>query len=156
MITERIGDLLTARDLTHVAHQANLYHTFGAGLAAQISVTWAHAIRADKRTAYGDEAKLGTYSLSDGRPVVVNLYSQRGDRVDGAQTDYAALRRALTTLEEELNVERAFGEPVLLGVPYRLGCGLAGGSWPKVYGVLAAVFGPSPVSLVVVKLPGEI
>lgn len=155
MITERIGDLLTEAGLTHVAHQANLYHTFGAGLAAQIAVTWPHAHRADKRTAYGDEAKLGTYSVGDGRPVVVNLYSQRGERVDGVQTDYGALRRALVALEDELRTP-AWRVMPRLGVPYRLGCGLAGGSWPKVYGILEAVFGKSPVAVVVVRRPEDV
>lgn len=150
MITERVGDLLTERDLTHIAHQCNLYHTFGAGLAAQIAVTWAHAHKADKRTAYGDEAKLGTYSVGVGRPIVVNLYTQRGERVDGVQTDYTALLRALRALETDLRGYRA-DAGIRLGLPYRLGCGIAGGSWPKVYGIIEKVFGASPVAVVVVR-----
>lgn len=149
MITERVGNLLTDPDLTHVAHQANLYHTFGAGLALSIRRTWPHAEAADRRTAYGFKGKLGTFSI--GAPTVLNLYAQDG--MGPGSTDYVALRTALAGAEEFL---RDGGSRVRLGLPYRLGCGLAGGSWPKVYGIIEAVFGKSPVQVVIVKLPSEI
>lgn len=155
MITERVGDLLTEPGLTHVAHQANLYCSFGAGLALQIARKWPHAAARDGQTAPGDRRKLGTYTTAEyprgsGKgPVVVNLYSQSGSYRQSDRTDYVALRRALTDLERELR-----GRPgVRLGLPHGLGCGLAGGSWPKVYGILEAVFGDSPVAVVVVRLP---
>lgn len=151
MITERVGNLLEENDLTHIAHQANLYHSFGAGLAAAIRTRYPYALEADQQTPYGDAAKLGTYSRGDGGcgdPTVVNLYAQRGEK-----TDYKALRAAVTSLEKDLR--RHAGSALRLGIPYRLGCGLGGGSWPKVYGILEAVFGKSPVDVVIVKLPEE-
>ncbi len=151
MITERVGDLLDQPDLSHVAHQANLYHTFGAGLARQIALKFPYALVEDLATPYGDPAKLGTYSIGvsgDDRPNVVNLYAQYSIAGSGVQTDYVALRKALTTLEEFL---RPSDRVARLGLPYRLGCGLAGGSWPHVYGIIEAVFGKSPVEVVVVR-----
>lgn len=159
MITERVGDLLTEPDLTHIAHQANLFHTFGAGLALQIARKYPYALAADKQTPYGDPAKLGTYSYGvsgDDRPNVVNLYSQAvfaHDVRGGDVTDYVALRKALTALE---TYTRPASRVARLGVPYGLGCGLAGGSWPKVYGILEAVFGTSPVLVVVVRRPEDL
>lgn len=153
MITERVGDLLAQADLTHIAHQANLYHAFGAGLARAIAETHPYAEAADARTPHGDPAKLGTYSAGVDPaavgPIVINLYSQHRDDGAGNHTDYDALRAALTALEGELR-----GHPgARLGLPYYLGCGIAGGSWAKVYGVVEAVFARSPVDVVVVRLP---
>ncbi len=155
MITERIGDLLTERDLTHIAHQANLFHAFGAGLARQIALKLPHALLADLGTAYGFKGKLGCFSIGDGKPVVLNLYSQRGAEDGFAEclTDYEALRVALHGVEEFL---RDGAPSVRLGLPYRLGCGLAGGSWPHVYGIVEDVLGKSPVEVVIVKLPQEV
>ena len=153
MITERIGDLLTEPDLTHIAHQANLFHCFGAGLALQIARLFPYAEEADLRTPFGDDRKLGTYSVGvsgDDRPNVVNLYTQDG--FGPGSTDLAAMREALENLHDFL----LLGDRIAcLGLPYRLGCGLAGGSWPKVYGVIEAVFGSSTMGVVIVKLPSE-
>lgn len=154
MITERVGDLLTEADLTHVAHQANLYHTFGAGLARQISLQYPYAEVADRRSAYGAQVKLGTFSVGEGDgPTVLNLYSQRGseDGYSECLTDYEALRVVLTAVRAYLrDVPGA-----RLGVPYRLGCGLAGGSWPRVYGLLETIFGDAKVDVVVVRRPED-
>lgn len=155
MITERVGDLLTETDLTHIAHQCNLFHIFGGGLALAIAQKFPYAWAADKRTPYGDAKKLGTYSVGisgDERPNVLNLYTQAAFAQDvrGQDfTDYAALRRALMALEEERRGKHGFR----LGLPHGLGCGLAGGSWPKVYGIIEAVFGKSSVPVVIVRLP---
>lgn len=151
MITEREGDLLQQPDLTHVAHQANLYHTFGAGLAAEIDKLWPHAAEADCRTPYGSEAKLGTYSLADGAPAVVNLYSQRPWR-PGPLTDYAALETALRALERSLR-DRAGAR---VGLPHRLGCGIAGGDWARVREVIDVVFEASPVEVVICARPEDL
>jgi len=146
MISKREGDLLQ-----HVAHQANLYHTFGAGLAAEIVRLWPHAAEADCRTPYGAEAKLGTYSLAEGSPAVVNLYSQRPWR-PGPLPDYAALETALRALARSLR-DRA---GVRVGLPYKLGCGIAGGDWAHVLEVLEAVFQSSPVEVVICARPEDL
>lgn len=158
MISERVGNLLTEPDLEVIAHQANLFHTFGAGLARAIAAKYPYALEADRKTPYGDEKKLGSFSYGvsgDDRPNVVNLYSQAvfaHDVRGGDATDYDALRRALEGVEKFLAPSSSVAR---LGLPYRLGCGLAGGSWPKVYGIIEAAFGKSPVSVVIVKLPEE-
>ncbi len=152
MITERSGDLLEQLDLTHIAHQANLYHTFGAGLAAAIGELWPHAAAVDCLTPYGNDSKLGTYSLADEQsPAVVNLYSQRGWR-PGPLTDYVALETALRALERSLR-DRAGAR---VGLPYKLGCGIAGGDWTRVREVIDAVFAKSPVEVVICTRPEDV
>lgn len=149
MITERIGDLLDQKDLTHIAHQANLGHTFGAGLALQIGRRFPYATDADRGTPLNDRRKLGTYSIGvspdgDG-PNIVNLYSQ-----DGWSTDYSALHEALTNLEEFL---RPSDRVAALGLPRGLGCGIANGSWERVRRIIDSVFAESSVRVVICELP---
>ena len=155
MISEREGDLLDQTDLEFIAHQANLRHTFGAGIAIQIARRYPYSMAADAATEYDDKKKLGTYSICvspDGKgPNVVNLYSQNG--MGPGSTDYAALRLALTRLEDFM---RPSARVARLGLPYRLGCGLAGGSWPKVYGIIHDVFDKSPVDVVIVTRPQDV
>ena len=149
MIRERTGDLLTEKDLTHIAHQANLYHTFGAGLALQIARKFPYAENADKKTKHGFLGKLGCFSVGSGDgPTVLNLYTQ-----EGMGTHYHAMRCAMDGVEDFL---RSGAPKVRLGIPYRLGCGLAGGSWPRVYGIIEAVFGKSSVEVVIVRLPEDL
>lgn len=152
MIAERVGDLLEQSDLTHVAHQANLYHTFGAGLAAAIARRWPHAVEADCKTPYGSDAKLGTYSAAiEHSPVVVNLYSQRAWRA-GPLTDYAALETALRALERSLRDHAG----ARVGLPFQLGCGIAGGDWARVRAVIEAVFAESSVEAVICTRPEDL
>jgi O-acetyl-ADP-ribose deacetylase (regulator of RNase III) len=151
MISERTGDLLEQNDLTHIAHQANLYHTFGAGLAAQIADKYPSVVRADKRTQYGAIEKQGSYSMAWGdrktkRPVIVNLYTQNGK----GGTNYHAMEHALSALEKQLAAEQQKADrPAKLGLPYRLGCGIAGGNWAIVSGIIDKVFMRSPVEVVI-------
>ncbi len=158
MITERVGDLLEQKDLTHIAHQCNLFHCFGGGLAAQIKKKYPRAAKVDKmRTAYGDANKLGTYTVAEpqsGVSFIINLYTQGPvsedfDDRNEVLTDYRAMRKALKTLEKGLRLYQ--DKEVLLGLPWGLGCGIAGGSWPKVYGIIEDVFGKSPVEVVICR-----
>lgn len=156
MITEREGSIFEQDDLTHIAHQANLYHTFGAGIAAEIKRRYPYAFQADKATNCGDEEKLGTFSAGmpptggGPAPVVVNLYSQRGlgARVS---TDYVAMRRAMYLLRDWLELLK---RPVVLGLPHGIGCGLARGDWKRVAPIIGDVWGNrTNIRTVVCRLP---
>lgn len=153
MITERSGDLLEQTDLTHIAHQANLYHTFGAGLALAIARKFPEALEADKKTPFAENSKLGFYSQTDaaqhGGPVIVNLYSQRG--FGAGSTHYIALEMALRALERSLRDQTA----VRIGLPFKLGCGLAGGDWGRVRTIIEAVFAGSPIEVVICIRPED-
>ena len=155
MISERDGDIFTQKDLTHISHQCNLFHTFGSGIAADIRKRFPQALEADKRTAYGVPKKLGQYSKTayrDGSPIIVNIYSQNGISPVVRQTNYAALGMAFFMLEKELQAIQALsGEDLVLGIPYKIGCGLGGGDWSVVKPILHSVFEESPVHAVICK-----
>lgn len=47
MITTKTGDLLKAQDVDVIVHRANLFHTFGGGIARFIGKIWPEAYEAD-------------------------------------------------------------------------------------------------------------
>jgi O-acetyl-ADP-ribose deacetylase (regulator of RNase III) len=160
VIEHRVGDIFEQKDLTHIAHQANLFHTFGSGIAKEIKERYLRAYEADKRTIYGDRLKLGQYSQSShperrgepNFPTIVNIYSQDGIGGQDRQTNYAALGSALLQLERELQGLYAMsGGKVKLGIPHRIGCGLANGDWKVVRAVIESAFGASPVPVIICK-----
>lgn len=152
MIEHRTGDLLIQPDLTHLVHQANLYHTFGAGIALAIKKKYPEAYRADCLTTKGDKSKLGSWSVGKpaSGPYVLNLYSQVGIGSKDRQTSYDALDTGLRSIELAL---RSTDEEVVLGMPHCLGCGLANGRWPVVQAIVSDVFRGSPVRVVICRLP---
>jgi O-acetyl-ADP-ribose deacetylase (regulator of RNase III) len=148
MIEYRTGDLLEQPDLTHMMHQCNLYNTFGSGLAAVIRKKHPEAFEADCETTYGDMEKLGSWSsaiLKNGQ-VMINLYAQIGLDAKHRTTSYDAMVASLTALEISLATAPT---PVVLGIPYKMGCGLAGGSWKIVKSIIEDVFEKSSVKVVI-------
>lgn len=153
MIQTREGDLLQQPDLTHVLHQCNLFCNFGSGLAADIKRKYPDAYRADCGTVKGDMTKLGTYSTAEVRPGfwIVNLYSQIGIHATDRTTSYDAMVKGLTLLESHLRL-LAERDVVCVGIPYKLGCGLAHGSWSVVEAIIREAFGAhSPIRTVICK-----
>lgn len=151
-IEERTGDIFKQLDIDVVVHQANLYHTFGAGIAKIIRERYPYAYDADRATKYGDEGKLGTFSIAYGHPdpVFVNLYSQYGIGGQDRNTSYDAMAHGLHALEKHLY---SHNPKALLGIPHTMGCGLAGGDWTIVRAIIESVFADSIVKVVICKLP---
>jgi len=145
-IEYRVGNLLEQEDLTHMAHQANLYKTFGSGIARAIKEKFPRAYEADQRSV----GVLGTWSVSDGTPTIFNLYTQKGISSVDRVTSYDHLDTTLRALERNLAVSQ---RPVRLGIPDHLGCGLAHGDWKIVLAMLQSIFETSNVQLVICKLP---
>ena len=155
MITEITGDLLDVAAegrVDVIVHQANLMHTFGAGIARAILTRFPYAFEADRRTGRGDKNKLGHFSIGvpdDNKlPVVVNLYSQTS--LYPSHTSYDNIFEGLTelcaTLEPITSVTR-------IGFPFQMGCGLADGNWRIVRTIIEEVFRDSRFEIVIVQLP---
>jgi O-acetyl-ADP-ribose deacetylase (regulator of RNase III) len=138
-----------------IVHQANLEHTFGAGIARQIRLRLPYAYRADLRSPFNDPIKLGTYtigvpdaSIGEFGPVVVNLYSQTS--LYPSHTSYDAMYDGLYDLRRFLEASRTFQS---VGFPYQMGSGLADGKWEIVEAIIKAAFAGSSIKVKIVKLP---
>ena len=134
------GDLLrlfAAGRFDVIVHGCNCFHQMGAGIAKQIAAAHPEAVAADRRTGYGDRAKLGTYSVAtiggsvDHPPRdlhIVNAYTQyyyRGRR----NTDYRAIQDVFRRIAADFRGLR-------VGIP-RIGAGLGGGEWATIEAIIA-------------------
>jgi O-acetyl-ADP-ribose deacetylase (regulator of RNase III) len=121
-------DILTVKQGI-IAHQVNMAGVMGAGLALKIREKWRKVY-----TRYRwDGVKLGECQIVDVGDglFVANLCGQRGYGGRGRRTDYDALRQAMNTLS-------AYTYPRGLQVylPHGIGCGLGGGDWTVVSGII--------------------
>jgi O-acetyl-ADP-ribose deacetylase (regulator of RNase III) len=133
------GDIL---DAMHgiICHQTNCQGSMGAGLAKQIRTKYPHVFReyAKLVKGWGKKGCLGKCQIVTVTPktlYIANLFGQyayypRGQR----HTDYGALSTALASLAQwhKDNCHPEF--PIF--IPYLIGCGLGGGSWPEVEGII--------------------
>lgn len=148
-ITHRSGNLLEQPDIDVIVHQANLYHTFGAGIAKAIKEKFPRAYEADLMTRKGTTTKLGNFSIGitdPTKPVVVNLYSQRGMSLTSYDAMAEGLGRLALILSNLPSVKR-------VGFPYGMGCGLADGNWEIVKTIIEQAFKDTDFEIVIVKLP---
>lgn len=132
------GNLLEA-DVDIICHQVNCKGVMGAGLAKQIKTLYPEVY-----TEYynlckenNPEKLLGVcqqVSCHNGR-YVANLFGQLGYGKNKIQTDYKALEQALSIV-----AQRAIQYEESVGIPYLLGCGLAGGDWNIVYEIINRLF----------------
>lgn len=133
MVTIKKGDLLVDATEKVIAHQVNCKGVAG-GLAAAIFEKWPDAEndyrQLTTRIPMG-RVLLGMPQLTgqqkDGH-IIANLY---GQLLPGADYRPDAVRKALTCLGE---IARQSGWSVAL--PYKLACGICGGDWDEVLGII--------------------
>lgn len=149
MITEFKGSIFDCPEADIIVHQANCFHTMGAGIAKVIAQKYPEAVKADKETIKGDKNKLGSFSIGFGkdRKIIINMYSQYSFSNTHIETDYTAMETAL----EEIKLF-AKSHHRNIAIPYKIGCGLAGGDWNTVYNILMKIFDKSDVKLIICKL----
>jgi hypothetical protein len=140
------GDLLRSAEVDVIIHQCNCQATMGKGIAKDIKAMFPGAYAADQLNHPYDAPvkKLGHLSSatckhpSFGNVVeVVNLYGQlhywkTGSPRDTVWTDYDAVRAGFEKLFTEtipaFQEKTGLAEP-LIGIPFNMGCALAGGDW---------------------------
>lgn len=136
------GDILDRAvfpDVAVVCHQVNTKGVMGGGLALQIRQRYPEVYEEYIKLCegYGSDGLMGVCQgvrTKDGL-YVANLFGQEGYG-RGLQTDYRALRTSLEVVRA--NLDKFEGK---VAIPYNLGCGLAGGDWGLVRGILDEVFG---------------
>ena len=124
------GDLL-ASDATMIIHQANCFNVMGGGIARQIKRRYPQVFHEDRNHSIpvGDINRLGTYSsVSYLNKIIINAYGQHGYGGDKVYTQTDKLIQAIRqAVQENPNYTTK------VGLPYQIGCGLAGGNWEEVF-----------------------
>lgn len=137
-IREIKGDI-TKTDCNIIAHGCNCFCVMGAGVAAALKRKWPEVYEADVRTMIGDKNKLGTFTYTftkDGK-LIFNLYTQYYYGRDRPHVSYLALQDALEGMRDFIEGQSSILPRIALP---RIGCGLAGGEWGVVRGIIEEVF----------------
>lgn len=126
-------------DIDILVHGCNCYHTMGAGIAKQISGCFPEALIEDKKTPIGPE-KLGTISIAKVKRLcgvdgyIINAYTQDTYWDTQRMLSYEAVKNCMIQVREFAQAKN-----LSIAMP-KIGCGLAGGDWEKVSGILEEVF----------------
>lgn len=150
------GDVLNC-EATLVAHQVNAFGVMGGGIAAAI---WP-LLTPESQSAYVERCRhnaklpvtewMGSIQILDTKREelkICNLFTQFPAPVDGSfdLTAYNYLRQAL----DLLRFYAVFNDYDIVGVPARIGCGIAGGDWGKVQRIIHDVYDDSGVTMLIV------
>lgn len=162
MIIERIGDILES-EVNIICHQTNCKGVMGGGIAKTIRDK---IFTREQFDAYQtlckdrDKELLGMIQpMFCKNKVIVNCFGEYDHKIYPA-TDYDALYRSLKTVKDNMILFTNSGildRPPVLGIPGLIGCGLAGGSWDKVYEeILVPLFAEEPQDLYIYYFTEEI
>ena len=135
------GDILSPANkdrITIICHQVNCKGVMGAGLAKQIRSRYPEVY--NKYRWLCEKTLVSHNLLGHCQPIevganlfVANLFGQYNYGTDKRYTDYQALSNSLNQLA--LAFQDA-ATPVVIRIPYKMGCGLAGGEWPTVLNII--------------------
>jgi len=136
-----------------IAHCCNTMNVMGAGIAKQIADRYPEAKEADDECAKIGQNDLGERSFAEveiedtnslphqefgknnRKCKIYNLYTQDGIGF-GREVNYEALYRNLHLMRNALNDD----PNCVLGLPYQMSSGLAGGSWEIVSAMINTIF----------------
>ena len=129
-----IGDLLEADDSV-IVHQTNCTTTTAAGLARTLFQRFPHANTYTARKHVRSPATIDVRGRPGQERVVVNFNAQirpgkaaaSGEDSEEARMDM--FQRCLAALA--VYIRESMEDPVTVGFPWRIGCGLAGGTWQR-------------------------
>ena len=128
------GDLFST-DAKYICHQVNCMGKMGAGIARTIREKYPAAyeeyVRMCKYEWIPAELLGYTQIVPSRDKLIANLFAQERYGFDGKRyTDYDAFRRCLQSLK------RAVPVGYQIAFPYGIGCGLGGGEWDVMYGII--------------------
>ena len=156
MIQEKKGDLMKAKENV-IAHQVNCKGVMGAGIAKLIRHQFLTASQYKQYQeickSFGEEllGKCYLMRIAGNKRYVANLWGENEPTGIRQDTDYGALKNALKELELTVSQNN-----LTVALPSYLGCGLAGGDWQVVYGMIQEVFCHSSVPVTIYYLEDSI
>lgn len=134
-----------------IAHQVNCLGVMGGGIALQIRnlypTVYTTYYEYCKKRKHEKEKLLGNLLICNTKnKIIANCFGQLNISKRKCMTDYEMLKKSFTTLKmyaENCNLS--------IALPYKIGCGLAGGDWEIVYNILKDLFEQSNVKCVLYK-----
>ena len=137
------GDLLDS-SCDYICHQVNCRGVMGAGVAKQIRERWPWVFSSYlaycERSKSRGESPLGNIwgvriDHDDRNPQwVVNMFAQEDYGYYGGRfTSYDAFAKCLETMRDRLPKDKT------IGFPKNIGCGLGGGDWIVILGMITTI-----------------
>lgn len=142
MIKERIGNILDEQKGI-ICHQVNHQGVMGAGLAKQIRTKYPllfddyFSLCRNYTFSYVREmGVISYYKVGEGLGIA-SVFGQEhyGRENNRVYTDYISLKNGLVNVARIAMID---GKEVF--IPHGMGCGLAGGNWDIVRGIIETVF----------------
>ncbi len=156
------GNLLIAKDVDVIGHQANCQNTFGSGIARAIKDLFPEAYEADCVASKNSTNKLGELSFAKIEPnsynppakYIFNLYGQNLYGKGLRQTNYEALYSALEKMRFAIQTDPQFWDmrEATVGFPYQMGSFRGGGSWDVVSRLIEVAFNGYEGDVIIYKL----
>lgn len=152
MISIREGNLLLQDDIEIIAHVTNCKGVMGAGIAKALADKYGDDLLKPYEklcNAYGHHMShilLGSnqyLKMKDGK-TIANMFAQDGYGTTSRYLNYNSFRECIEKLRKE-----ADGRTV--GIPYKVGCGLAGGDWGIVSRMLERAFKGKKDNLIICR-----
>ena len=151
MVIYKKGNLLES-NCDIICHQTNCKRSMGKGIAWQIRQKWPkvyddYCFYIDRMYNSGAASKssdlLGMISwteLEDNK-YVMNFFSQdKYYPIGRRHTDYKAFTKCCNALKKFILEHDLDKSNITIGFPYKIGCGLAGGSWNVVSAIIEREF----------------
>ena len=134
MITIVEGDILKSPISEVICHQTNCIGKFGSGVAGAIRRQYPGAYELYREyvgiRGMGAMGTIQPIYMEDGR-LICNMFAQASCGYDGKKyTDSLAFEECLYRIKD------VFPSETVIAMPYMIGCGLGGGSWEEIYGIL--------------------
>lgn len=146
MIINMTGDLLKS-NCDILCHQTNCQGVMGAGIALQIKKQFPKCYEEYVQYCTNNEKLLGTVLyVSDKEKIIANLFGQDNCCSSRLMTDYRSLEKCV---ENVFNY--AIENNLSVGFPFGIGCGLAGGNWDIVFGIIKKYFEYSEIDCYIYK-----
>jgi len=149
MIKHVNGNIFNHKGL--ICHQVNCRGVMGAGLAKQIRDKFPDVYKDYVKFVKSKRAEelIGDVLWTN---KILNLFSQLNYGRDKQQTDYDALDKCIQRVYEIATGKDNPTYTYDIGIPYGMGCGLAGGDWNIVSRIIEKYFKDSDVDCVIYKL----
>ena len=127
-----------------IVHQTNCLGVMGSGLAKQVKKKFPDVFKGYYHYCKTHKAEdiLGTALICEDKKYIANVFGQCNYGTDKQYTEYDALRKGLKEVRDfakERNLSVA--------IPYKIGCGLAGGDWNTVFEMITDIFADVEVNI---------
>jgi len=137
------GDIIEAEEPL-IIHQVNCQDVMGSGVARALYEKWPEVKKSYHEfcSKIPIEDRLGSCDVAiGGDKYVINAFSQFTFGTSGQHTDYSAVRNCFLlakVLMHHVGIDT-------IAIPYNYGCGLGGGDWSVIEGLIEEIFGDSAV-----------